>query len=496
MNIDQPDVILIGSGIMSATLGTMLKRLDSAIRIQLYEVSAELTRESSNAWNNAGTGHAGLCELSYTPDRLPDGTVDVQHAIEIFDQFEQSRQFWANLVETNVIASPRDFVNPVPHVSFVHGQSQVDFLAARHRALVQHHFFSKMKFSADNDEIKSWAPLLIDGRAPGPVAATRVMDGTDVNFGELSRKMIRWLSEQPGCGVATAHRVTDLQYRGKKWNLKIRDAKQNQTIQNSAAFVFIGAGGGSLPLLQKSGIPESKGFGGFPIGGQWMVCDNPSIVSRHQAKVYGQAQEEAPTMAVPHLDTRVIDGKKSLLFGPFAAWTTRFLKEEGRLTDLPFSIKFDNMSPLLRVGAHNLPLVKYLVQQGLQSMASRLKLLRTFYPEVQATDWRLIEAGIRVQAIKRTDGIAGIVHYGTEIVTDQSKTIAALLGASPGASVSVSLMLQLIKDCLPKLLQTPEGKDAMMRMIPTYDFSLAPNDQASTFESLHEHSNRVLQLTN
>lgn len=494
MHIDKPDVILIGSGIMSANLAAMLKKVDPTLSIQLYEVSGELAQESSNAWNNAGTGHAGICELSYTPDRDPDGTVDVSNAIAIFEQFEQSRQFWAYAVESGMIAQPRDFINPVPHVSFVHGAEQVDFLAARHAAMSKHHFFAEMEFSTDRDTIAGWAPLLVEGRGDVPIAATRMAGGTDVNFGALSRKLIGWMAAQPGCGVATSHRVTDLRRTPRGWDVVVKDLKTGNRITNSAPFVFVGAGGGSLTLLQKSGIPESKGFGGFPIGGQWLVCDDPAIVSRHQAKVYGQAQGEAPTMAVPHLDTRVIDGKKAILFGPFAAWTTRFLKDQGSLSDLPFSIKLDNIGPLLKVGAYNLPLVKYLVQQGTQSMANRIALLQTFYPQASSDNWRLIDAGIRVQAIKKTDGQAGIVHYGTEIVTDQAKTIAALLGASPGASVSVSLMLQVVQDCLPELLAAPSGASAMKTMIPTYDQSLKHESAGDLFHRVHEHSDRVLEL--
>ncbi|WP_372717370.1 malate dehydrogenase (quinone) [Novipirellula sp.] len=494
MSIDNPDVILIGSGIMSANLGAMLKRLDPSLKIQLYEVSEELAQESSNAWNNAGTGHAGICELSYTPNRSADGSVDVSNAITIFEQFEQSRQFWAYAVSEGMIDTPPDFINPVPHVSFVHGQSQVDFLRARFEAMSSHHFFAEMAFSTDRNEIKQWAPLLVNGRDDTPIAATRMTGGTDVNFGALSRKLIDWMAMQDDCGVATGHHVVGLRRTSQGWDVTVKDLKTRQQFTKSAKFVFVGAGGGSLPLLQKSGIPESKGFGGFPIGGQWLVCDTASIVEQHSAKVYGQAQGEAPTMAVPHLDTRVIDGKKAVLFGPFAAWTTRFLTKSGGLTDLPGSIRLDNIASLLKVGAYNLPLVKYLIGQGLQSMESRMKLLRTFYPEAQAKDWRLVDAGIRVQAIKREDGEAGIVHYGTEIVTDKDKTIAALLGASPGASVSVSLMLQVIQDCLPERLNDRDGHDRMKKMIPTFDVKLQEPSSTALFREVHQRCDHDLQL--
>lgn len=494
MRIDNADVILIGSGIMSANLGAILKCLRPELKIQVYEVSEELAQESSNAWNNAGTGHAGICELSYTPNRDENGDVDVSNAIAIYDQFEKSRQFWAFAVSEGMVDSPRDFINPVPHVSFVRGESQVKFLRDRHAAMSAHHFFDTMRFSTDRAEVQKWAPLLINGRDDEPIAATRMNDGTDVNFGSLSRKLINWLAGQPGCDVATSHRVTGIQPEANGWKVRVKDLRRNEVRESSARFVFIGAGGGSLPLLQKSGIPESKGFGGFPIGGQWLVCDDPKIVVQHQAKVYGQAQGEAPTMAVPHLDTRVIDGRKALLFGPFAAWTTRFLKETGGLTDLPFSVRPDNVASLLKVGAYNLPLVRYLIQQGLQSMHSRMQLLRTFYPEADRKDWRLMDAGIRVQAIKRTDGEAGIVHYGTEIVTNKEKNIAALLGASPGASVSVALMLQVIQDCLPNVLEKPASATMLERMFPTFELDLLSASSVHEFRADHARCDEILQL--
>ena len=493
-HVDKPDVILIGSGIMSATLGAMLKRLQPDLRIQLYEVNDEPAQESSHGWNNAGTGHAGICELSYTPDRKPDGSVDVTKAIEIFQQFEQSKQFWAYTIREGMIDGPRDFINQVPHISFVHGQEQVKFLKARYAGMSAHHFFREMEFSTAPEEIKHWAPLLIAGRTDMPVAATRMAAGTDIDFGTLARKLVSWLSQQPGCGVATGHRVIDLDRTPDGWDVAVKDVFGKRKFQNQAPFVFIGAGGGSLPLLQKSGIDEAKGYGGFPVGGQWLVCEKTEVVARHQAKVYGQAQAEAPTMAVPHLDTRVIDGKQSLLFGPFAAFTTKFLQRSGSRCDLPRTVRFSNIASLVKVGLNNLPLVKYLIQQGTQSMTARMKVLRGFYPNARREDWRLVNAGIRVQAIKKEDGAAGIVHYGTEVVTDAAKSISALLGASPGASVSVSVMLDVVKTCLPQLLESKEGANEMSRMIPTWDEDLTPASSAERFRRVSHDTDELLGL--
>ena len=493
-HIDSPDIILIGSGVMSANLGALLKRLDPALSIQVYEVTDELARESSNGWNNAGTGHAGICELSYTPTRDADGSVNVAKAVEIYEQFEKSRQFWSYAVASGMVDRPSEFINPVPHISFVHGQEMVDFLRARHQGMAAHHFFREMEFSTDPATIANWAPLLVEGRDSVPVAATKMDNGTDVNFGEISRKLLQWLGRQNRCGIASGHRVIDLKKIGTDWEVTAKDLATGNLRTNRAKFVFLGAGGGSLLLLQKSGIPEAKGFGGFPIAGRWLVCDNPEIVRRHHAKVYGQPQPEAPTMAVPHLDTRILDGKKTLLFGPFAGWTTKFLNEKGSFADLPVSVRPDNLFTLVNVGVHNLGLVRYLVQQGTQSMADRLKILRRFYPAAREEDWKLVEAGIRVQAIKETDGKAGIVHYGTEVLTNADRTISALLGASPGASVSVAIVLDVIEACFPQLLESAEGQARMKEMIPTYDIDLKVPASADFFDRVSRQADKILQL--
>ena len=494
-HIENPDVVLIGSGVMSANLGALLKRLDPALRIQMYEAADELAYESSNGWNNAGTGHAGICELSYTPKREADGTVKVQKVIDIFEQFEHSLQFWATAVSSGMIDSPKEFINPVKHISFVHGKEQVDFLRARHAGMSAHHFFSSMEYSTDRAKIGSWAPLLTEGRDPAvPIAATKMDGGTDVNFGVVSRKLLAWLAQQAGCGVAAGNKVVGLKKAGMGWKVTALDHKTGEERTVAAKFVFVGAGGGSILLLQMAGLPEAKGLGGFPIGGNWLVCENPGIVAKHQAKVYGQALDAAPTMAVPHLDTRVLDGKKTLLFGPFAAWTTHFLHRTGSWTDLFRSVKPHNLGTLLKIAATNIPLVRYLMQQGAQSMADRLEVLRIFYPNAQEKDWALKDGGIRVQAIKKTDGEAGIVHYGTEVLTSADKSMSALLGASPGASVSVNIVMEVIKTSFPHLLEGEAGKRRIEAIIPTYGTDYRPADKAARFAELQRAAKKALQL--
>jgi len=462
--MEQTDCVLIGGGIMSATLGVLLKKLHPGASIRLYEAGERFAPESSSAWNNAGTGHAGLCELSYTPFREPDGTVKVGKAVEIFAQFERSREFWASCLREGILREPRRFYNRTAHLSFVSGAEQVDYLKARYEGLRGHHFFSGMEFSDSRERLQEWAPLVAEGRPPDePFAATRVAAGSDVDFGEIARQLIEWLGRAEGASVHLGTRVTGLERTRGGWEVVRSDLRSGEVSREEARFVFVGAGGGSLPLLQRAGLEEVRGYGSFPVGGQWLVCDRPEVVARHPAKVYGQPQGEAPTMAAPHLDRRRIEGRDYLLFGPYAAWTTRFLKGAGSPWDLPGSLRADNLATLLKVGLKELPLVGYLLREGTQSMSRRLELLRTFYPEARAEDWRLLDAGIRVQAIKREDGRSGIVHFGTEVVSNADRSLCALLGASPGASVSVEVMLEVLRSCFGE----PAGCEALAAMLPS-----------------------------
>ena len=491
-----PDVVLIGSGVMSANLGALLKRLDPSLSISVFEAADELAYEASNGWNNAGTGHAGICEISYTPKPADGSPVKVQKVIDIFQEFEQTLQFWAHAVGTGMIESPKEFINPVQHISFVHGDDQVAFLKSRYAGMSAHHFFKEMEFTTDPKKIGSWAPLLTEGRDPAvPIAATKMDGGTDINFGVLSRKLLTWLAAQPGCSVTASSKVVDLKKQpDARWAVTVHHRKTGAEHTVTAKFVFVGAGGGSLPLLQLAGLPEAKGLGGFPIGGHWLVCDKPEIVARHQAKVYGQNLPEAPTMAVPHLDTRILDGKKTLLFGPFAAWTTRFLHRTGSWTDLPRSIRPHNITTLLKIAATNFPLVRYLMQQGTQSMADRMRVMHIFYPNAKPEDWKLVDGGIRVQAIKKTDGEAGIVHFGTEVLTSADKSMSALLGASPGASVCVNIVTEVIRKSFPHLTEGEAGVKRLQELVPTYGVDYRLPENATRFNDLAVAARKQLKL--
>lgn len=489
--VDDPDVILIGSGIMSATLAVMLKRLDPRLLVQIIEINDELGREASDGWNNAGTGHAALCELSYTPALDKSGRVSIDRALHIFEQFEHSKQFWGSATAAGVVGDPADFIHAVPHICFVTGRQDVDFLHARHAAMVEHHFFSGMRHTTEPSVIQQWMPLVMEGRQPGPVAATTGA-GTEVNFGLLARRLCGWLAEQEHCGIAAGWKVTKLRQGAGEWHLTMKCQTTGETRSQRAKFVFVGAGGGSLPLLQSTGLPEVGGLGAFPVGGQWLVCDEPSVCSRHNAKVYGVADPAAPHVGTPHLDQRRLNGRCQLLFGPFASWTTRFLKHTGSWTDLPLSVRADNLIALLRAGVHNRSLVRYLVTQGLQSMEDRMQVVRHYYPNARTEDWRLLQAGIRVQTIKKVD--RGAVYFGTEVFSSTDRSLTALLGASPGASVSVNIALEVIKTCLPHLLARAEVQERMRQMIPTFDHDLKQPGNAALFEKTTREATERLQL--
>ncbi|MGF2950287.1 malate:quinone oxidoreductase [Microbacterium alcoholitolerans] len=484
------DVVLIGGGIMSATLGTLLHELQPDWKIVAYERLSDVGQESSNPWNNAGTGHAALCELNYMPQGK-DGSLDPAKAISINEQFQQSRQFWSTLVDRGVLDGPSTFINSTPHMTFVRGEKDVNFLKARYEVLKQQPLFEGIEYSEDSRVINKWAPLLMQKRRKGePFAATRVPSGTDVDFGALTHQLFDHLADS-GVQVYTDHEVRGLKRQSDgTWLVKHRRTIGRTPGQVKARFVFVGAGGWALKLLQRSGIPEIKGYGVFPIGGQFLKTSDPAIVSQHKAKVYSQASVGAPPMSVPHLDTRVVDGEASLMFGPFATFSPKFLKN-GSWFDIVGQVRAHNLWPMLRVAFANPDLITYLVSELVKNHGKKVDSLRTFMPTAKDGDWKLIQAGQRAQVMKKDPEKGGVLQFGTEVVAAEDGSIAGLLGASPGASTAVPIMLGLLKRCFPE--QYAGWEPALRDLIPTMGEKL--NDDADAAEQSMSTTASTLSLT-
>ena len=462
------DLICVGGGIMSATLALMAKILDPTLNILILERLDDVAKESSAAWNNAGTGHSALCELNYSPEQ-EDGSIDISKVISICNQFETSKQFWSFLVAKGWLQNPENFISSVPHHSWVTGADNVQFLEKRYQALKGHYMFQEMEFTKEPSEMAEWFPLIMQGRSNGQkLAATRMNRGTEVNYGSLTKVLFSILETQFNTKVQCQQEVLDVDPdQGVEWDVIIKDLSTNEEKELSAKHVFIGAGGGSLLLLQKVEIDEKDGYGGFPVSGQWLVCKNETLIKQHKAKVYSKAGIGDPPMSTPHLDTRYIDGKQELLFGPFAGFSPKFLKE-GSYLDLVKSIKLDNISPMLGAFWHNLPLTKYLIEQVSMSHEDRMHALRKFMPEAKNEDWELKHAGQRVQIIKKDPFEKGILQFGTEVISNKDGSITALLGASPGASTAVQIMLEVLEKAFPEICNSKNGKEIIKKMVPNW----------------------------
>jgi len=483
------DVVLVGAGIMSATLGALLRLVEPDWSITLVERLDAAAAESSDPWNNAGTGHSALCELNYTPENA-DGTVDIAKAVNVNEQFQVTRQFWTYAHENGILPDVRNFLNPIPHVSFASGADNVDYLRRRRETLVRNPLFASMEFIGDADEFARRLPLMADGRDfSDPVGLNWTQDGTDVDFGSLTRQLLGFGTEH-GMTTLFGHDVRDLtQESDGTWTVKIVNRRTGEKRRLAAKFVFVGAGGGALPLLQKSGIEEAKGYGGFPVGGGFLRTSNPVLAAAHQAKVYGQPPLGAPPMSVPHLDTRVINGRPWLLFGPFAGWSPKFLKT-GKVTDLPLSVKPNNLSSMIGVGLTQMPLLRYLIGQLLLSQDERVDSLREFAPSAQGKDWELDVAGQRVQVIRRDAKKLGVLEFGTTVLAASDGSIAGLLGASPGASTAVPAMLDVMQRCFAD--RYPSWLPKLTEMVPSLGTRLS--DNPALFDEVWSHGTKVLGL--
>ena len=488
----ETDVVLIGAGIMSATLGLLLKELQPDLKIEIYERLDVAAAESSDAWNNAGTGHAAFCELNYTPEQ-EDGSIDTSKAVKISEAFEVSRQFWSYLVEKGLLKNPESFIKSVPHLSFVWGEENVSYLKRRFEALQKFELFKEMTYTEDADIIKDWAPLVMENRKQKEqIAATSMKYGTDVNFGALTRSIFKYLESLDGVSMHFNNDVYKIKKKSDgRWRIKTKNLTTGDKKRVYTPFVFIGAGGGSLLLLEKANIPEGHGYGGFPVSGQWLKCTNPEVIEKHAVKVYGKASVGAPPMSVPHIDTRVINGKKELLFGPYAGFSTKFLKS-GSYFDLIKSIELDNIKPMIGAGMKNIPLTKYLIEQVFQSSKDRMKALKEYVPSAKKEDWVLETAGQRVQVIKKDKDGNGVLEFGTEVVSAADGSLAVLLGASPGASTATSIMIELITKCFPEQYNSPEWQAKLKEMIPSFGQKL--NDNADLCQDVRKKTNEILKL--
>lgn len=490
---EKTDVLLIGGGIMSASLGTWLQELQPDWKQVMVEKLDNVALESSNGWNNAGTGHSANMELNYTPER-PDGTIDVTKALEINEQFMISRQFWSSQVKRGILNNPHSFINSTPHMSFVWGDKNVDYLGKRYDALQKTTLFQGMKFSTDHQQIAQWAPLVMAGRDPQQkVAATWTPVGTDVNYGEITRQLIGSLQKNNHFMLQTSSEVTEFKRNGdNSWHVTIEDVNSGKQHAIDAKYVFIGAGGGALKLLQKTGIPEADNYAGFPVGGSFLMTENPDVTRQHMEKVYGQASVGAPPMSVPHIDARFIDGKRVVLFGPFATFSTKFLKQ-GSFFDLLSTTTTSNVMPMTHVGLDNFDLVKYLVSQVMLSDDDRFAALKEYYPEARKEDWKLIQAGQRVQIIKKDADKGGVLKLGTEVVVDQQRTISALLGASPGASTAAPITLNVIKKLFPEQFNSPEWQSKIRNIVPSFGQNL--NGNVALTQQVWDDTAATLELT-
>ncbi|OBI94476.1 malate:quinone oxidoreductase [Mycobacterium sp. 1245805.9] len=430
---------------MSATLGALLRRLEPDWSITLIERLDAVAAESSSPWNNAGTGHSALCELNYTPEN-PDGSIDISKAVRINEQFQVTRQFWAYAVE-NGILTDRGFLNPVPHASFVRGARRVDYLRRRQRALAGNPLFARTELIDDPDEFARRLPFMAAKRDfSEPTALNWAADGTDVDFGSLARQLVGFCV-RGGATALFGHEVRNLTRQSDgSWTLQVRNRRTGEKHRLNTKFVFVGAGGDALPLLQKSGIKEVRGYAGFPIGGRFLRADNPTLTAAHRAKVYGTPAPGAPPLGALHLDLRFVNGKSWLVFGPFAGWSPKFLKH-GHFTDLPRSVKPDNLVSMLGVGATQLTLVNYLIRQLRLSEPDRVRALREFAPSATDSDWQLTVAGQRVQVIRRDRRRGGALDFNTTVLGAADGSIAGLLGGSPGASTAVPAMLDVLQRC-------------------------------------------------
>mmetsp|Transcript_82104 Transcript_82104/g.145559 ORF Transcript_82104/g.145559 Transcript_82104/m.145559 type:complete len:566 (+) Transcript_82104:69-1766(+) len=489
------DAVFIGGGIVSTTTALILKKLQPDWTIVIIERLGAVGEESSHGFSNAGTGHSGFCEPNYTPAIVKDGkeTVKIDKPIFACESFMAGRQFWASLVTEGLVKDPTSFIRSAPHIAFGPGEEKKKTIVKRFEAMKPQPLFATMEFSDDPKVMTKWAPLVMEGRDPSqPCAMTYVKEGTDVDFGALTKACCEAFIKLGG-DLRLFSEVTKIKEDvDHSWMVTTRkcDAGRGYRVYKSK-FVFVGAGGWSLPMLQMSGIPQIKGYNALSVDGEWAVCQNPAVVNRHPVKVYAPGPVGAPPMSMPHIDAREIGGKKMLLFGPWCQWTPRFLKK-GKMTDAFRVFKPHNIMPLATAGLKNLDLGVFLLRQMTTSYPQRFEEIKEYYPKADPDDWTFVPAAVRAQIIKR-DGkskICGALQFGTEVISNDSGTLAGLMGASPGASTVVQIALDVLRRCYKDVFPTWEAD--IKKMIPSFGTKL--NENPAMVKKVYEDTAKVLLL--
>ena len=354
----------------------------------------------------------------------------------------------------------------------------------------KHVEFEDMEYTEDFETLQEWFPLIMRERnEEEPLAATRIVEGTEIDFEYVTKCFSEILKDKFEVDILVNHEVKDVNRKNKGWTVKGKSNEESFTYETKK--IFIGAGGGALPLLQKAEIDDENNYGGFPVSGKWLISNKKELIEKHDAQVYSKASEDNPPMSAPHLDSRHVNGEKLLLFGPFAGFSGKFLKK-GSPLDLVSSINFDNIPTYLGAFWKNLDLTKYLGEQVSHGKEERMEELRKFIKDTRPEDWEMESAGQRVQILKKTKDEGASLEFGTEVVSNKDGTVTALLGASPGASTAVKIGLDILKEEYGDLFASEENKDKLDNMIPFWNKSVKGNEE--DFRKVREECSKQLKL--
>lgn len=454
-------LVIVGAGIMGVTFATLARELDPNLDITLIERLPGPAMSNSGVFNNAGTGHEANCELNYTP--VDEDEIALDKALHIHAQFNVAKQFWAYLVKQGIVKNPASFIHATKHCTLV-AEDSIGMLRLRFEEMSKHHFFGNMSFSESREEIQSWIPYTMEQRSETErMAATKIEGGTDVNFQAVTEDMVRYLGHHQVKLDFNTHvkRV----HKSPTGTWLVEASKDGAPVQYKADKLFVGAGGGAFPLLKKSHLPCRSRFAGFPVGGRFLVAEIDEQAARYyNAKTYGKAKVGAPPMSVPHLDLRAANGRHYLLFGPFATFMPVLEKGRG-FVEYVRSMRLHDLPNLLNVALEHFPLVKYLVSETFKGKESMFTELENFAPGIRKKfEWKIVQAGQRVQIIKDGD-----LQMGTEVIVSEDLSYGTLLGASPGASVSPEVMLRTLEKMIPELFESEASQEKLKEIFVTTD---------------------------